>query len=124
VKVLDFVSGPILPPLPERNKREMPQKEMVGSMVIYYLANGNPGALKFCVLALDIDPSRALRGLSRMYKHGIVEDKLYMLWNDCCARDTKKTIDIMNTHSIEDIIRHINYDEGRGIPYEEDDDGN
>ena len=93
-------------------------------MVLFDFSDGNPGALRFSVEACQLDQPRAVEGLRRMRRSGIVGDKLYMLWNDCCDRDTKKAIDIMNERPIEDIIHHINYDEGRGIPYEEDDDGN
>lgn len=40
-----------------------------------------------------------------------------MLWNDCCDRNTFKTLDIIISHTIEDIEEHINYKNGRGIPY-------
>jgi len=68
--------------------------------------------------AYELDAFCAERAFQRMQDNGIVGDKLYMLWNDCCGRDTRKALDIMTTHSVEDIIHHINYDEGRGIPYE------
>ena len=40
--------------------------------------------------------------------------------DDCCNRDTDKAVNIMLTHSIEDIVEHINYEHGRGIPYQDE----
>lgn len=44
-----------------------------------------------------------------------------MLWNDCCDRNTAKAVDIMLAKSIEDIFAHLNYERGRGIPFEDGD---
>lgn len=52
-----------------------------------------------------------------MYKNNIREEKLYMLWNDCCDRNTGEAIYIMNKKTITEIIEHINYEHGRGIPF-------
>jgi len=62
-------------------------------------------------------PSRAEPAFRRMQDNGITGDKLYMLWNDCCDRDTVKAVDLMTHDTIENITRHINHKGGRGIPY-------
>lgn len=89
-------------------------------MVRFDICENNPGALTFIMDAyMNGHPGLAERAFQRMQDNGIRGDKLYMLWNDCCDRLTYKAIRIMVTHPIEDIIRHINYEQGRGIPYEE-----
>ena len=40
-----------------------------------------------------------------------------MIWNDCCDRNAEKALDIMLNNDIDDIRYHINYEDGRGIPY-------
>lgn len=81
---------------------------------------GNPGALSFFIEGLELDANRAVNGFQRMKLNEIHSEKLYMLWNDCCNRDTKRAIYIMLHDNIESIHRHINYENGRGIPYTED----
>lgn len=78
---------------------------------------GNIGALSFFLDALDNDNQKALSGFKRMYDNGITNEKLYILWNDCCDRDTKRTIYIMLHDNIQSIHKHINHENGRGIPY-------
>lgn len=88
-------------------------------MVGFNLCESNPGALAFMMDAyMKFDPFRAERGFDRMQYNGISGSMLYMLWNDCCDRDTKKAVDIMCEYSIDDIIQHINYSAGRGIPFD------
>lgn len=81
---------------------------------------GNPGALSFFIEGLELDSNRAVNGFQRMKLNEIHSEKLYMLWNDCCNRDTKRAIYIMLHDNVESIHRHINYENGRGIPYTED----
>ena len=91
-------------------------------MVSFDICENNPGALSFVMDAyMNGRPGLAERAFQRMQDNGILGDKLYMIWNDCCCRNTAKAVKIMVTKPIEDIIRHINYEQGRGIPYEEDD---
>ena len=85
---------------------------------------GNPGARAFIAEAFNGDPkfwSKAYAGFQRMKQFNIVGDKLYMLWNDCCNRNTTKAVDIMLAKSIEDIFAHLDYEHGRGIPFEDGD---
>ncbi|WP_406543842.1 hypothetical protein [Pseudobutyrivibrio sp.] len=81
--------------------------------------DGNVGALSFFVgtLGLGMDTQRAINGFQRMKLNEIYGEKLYLLWNDCCYRDTKRAIYIMLHDNIQNIQRHINYENGRGIPY-------
>lgn len=79
---------------------------------------GNPGAIIFITeLFSEFNPNLAAQILERMLFNGIKGSRLYMLWNDCCERDTAKTALIALTYPIKDIKAHINYDAGRGIPY-------
>lgn len=78
---------------------------------------GNPGALSFFIEGLELDANRAVNGFQRMKLNEIYGEKLYMLWNDCCNRDTKRAIYIMLHDNIESIHKHINHENGYGIPY-------
>lgn len=88
---------------------------------------GNPGALTFFLEALkeaegNAKSSAALKVVSafnRMKENNITGSKLYMLWNDCCDRDIDRAIYIMLHDTIESINKHINFGNGRGIPYTE-----
>lgn len=85
-------------------------------MVSFDICAGNPGALIFVMQAYDEDMFRAERAFRRMQDHGITSEKLYMLWNDCCLRDTRKALRVMDRLPIDRIRHFINYDGGRGIP--------
>lgn len=60
-------------------------------MVTFDICKGNPGALSFLADAYHRHLGKA-----------------------------EKAVNIMLTHSIEDIIEHINYEHGRGIPYQDE----
>lgn len=86
-------------------------------MVSFNICEGNPGALTFLVNAYDVDMFGAERAFQRMQDNGITGCKLYMLWNDCCNRDTELALKVMTNSSIEKIIEHINYEGGRGFAF-------
>ena len=88
-------------------------------MVSFEICEGNIGALTFLMGAYDVDMFGAEKAFQRMQDNNITGSKLYMLWNDCCDRDTEKALQIMNNNTIQDIVEHINYENGRGIKYEE-----
>lgn len=85
---------------------------------IMTIAGGNPGALQFVMECLKSGNDELIFGLSRMLVCGIAGEKLYMLWNDCCGRDYAKSAKIMMEASIKEIHEHINYENGRGIPFD------
>ena len=87
-------------------------------LVSFDLCEGNPGSLTFMIEADDYHPFIAERAFARMRDNNISGCKLYIIWNDCCDRDTAKALTIMTENEIDDIIHHINYTEGRGIAYE------
>lgn len=81
------------------------------------ICGSNPGAISFFIEAMKENDLLAVQGFRRMVQNNIKEDKLYMLWNDCCDRNTKEAIYIMSKKPIDEIIEHINYENGRGIPF-------
>lgn len=83
------------------------------------ICEGNAGALTFFMDAYKMNSYGADKAFQRMKENSITGDKLYMLWNDCCDRDVEKTIQVMTNHTIEDILQHINYENGRGTRYTE-----
>ena len=87
--------------------------------LIVELAAGNPGALSFVIGVLDRNTWPGLRGLARMRAYGIIGDALYMLWNDCCGQDYDIAEAVMECVDLGTILKHINYRNGRGIPFEE-----
>ncbi len=86
-------------------------------MVSPNLCMGNPGAIAFMANAYKKDVFRAERGFQRMQDAGICGCKLYMIWNDCCGRDTEKALDVMNEESIPVILEHVSGP--CGIPFAE-----
>lgn len=89
----------------------------MSELVTMDLCEGNPGALTFMKEAYDFSPFQAEVGFQRMASNGITGSKLYMLWNDCCDRKIDLAIKVMCNKSIEDIVKHINYENGYGISY-------
>lgn len=104
----------VLPPMNITNENSLKGNN---TMVSFDICEGNMGALTFLMRAYDIDMGGAEMAFRRMQNNNIKGAKLYMLWNDCCDRNTKMALEIMKNNSIEDIVEHINYENGRGIPY-------
>ena len=82
------------------------------------MSKGNPGALSAIMEMVSTNSEYAPCAIERMKYLDITGDKFYMIWNDCCNRDTEKTLKVMIENSKEDILTHLNYENGRGIPYE------
>ena len=82
------------------------------------LTQGNPGAVAFVVEAIrkpgDLR-AYAEAALLRMLYAGITGPALYMVWNDCCFRNTHDALVIMLERDIADIKDHISG--ARGIPF-------
>lgn len=78
---------------------------------------GNMGAAVFMKDAFVKNPFGALFSFKRMKAVGVTGSRLYMLWNDCCNRDTERAIEIMVTEEISTILHHIDGGNGRGIPF-------
>lgn len=90
--------------------------EGVKEMVTFDICKGNPGALAFVMEAYERDMFTAEQCFQRMERAGITGDKLYMLWNDCCGRDVGLALETMMCMPTPEIVRHINYEQGRGLP--------
>ena len=83
----------------------------------YDICEGNPGCLAFLLDANKISANAEEKAFRRMELYQIRGTALYMLWNDVCGRNTIHAIAVMEYETIEEIIRRINYGNGRGIPY-------
>lgn len=80
--------------------------------------DGNPGALTFIMEVVTlVGFDKAEEYFKKLLDNNIVGSELYMLWNDCCDRNTLIAMNIMHTHSLDDIVEHINAKNGRGISY-------
>ena len=87
-------------------------------MVTFDICAGNPGALTFLMEAYELHAGKAESAFQKMQNAGITDPKLYMIWNDCCDRDTDKAVDMILEEDIPTILHYINWDAGRGIHYE------
>lgn len=61
--------------------------------------NRNIGAETFAREALNLDHDAAIKGLNRLLEWDVPAEYIYAFWNDCCHRDTKLAIEVMNTYS-------------------------
>ena len=86
-------------------------------MVSFDICKGNPGALTFLMDAYDKYLFKAEYAFQKMQDANIVGDKLYILWNDCCNRNTERTIDMVIENDIKTLNYLINYENGRGLRY-------
>lgn len=80
------------------------------------LSDGNPGCMMFVIQALHETPERAVTALERAQLYDLKGSRLYMLWNDCCNRNTKVAVNILLEESMRDIRRHVSG--GYGMPFE------
>lgn len=75
------------------------------------LADGNIGAMSFVFDTLNIEDDNDRKNmplaLARAKHFGIVGSKLYLLWNDCCNKDTSKTLRVLVEESKESLFDHI-----------------
>lgn len=72
------------------------------------IADYNPGAMFFMLDAMKISrKGTAVVALSRMKEFGIKGEFLYVLWNDCCDRNTEKALEVMMNNSKDDILDHL-----------------
>ena len=73
-------------------------------------AGGNPGAIKMLFELQNAVEDKTAIYLITLDKMELYEDKLYMLWNDCCNRDISKVIKILDYYE-KGIINQIDIDE-------------
>lgn len=86
-------------------------------MVSFDICKGNPGAFTFLMSAYDATPFIAERAFQKLQDANITGDKLYMIWNDCCNRNTDRAIGMILEEDIKTINYLINYEKGRGLRY-------
>lgn len=96
----------------DHRKNKEAEEAFVGMMAC--LADGNIGAVAFITDVLDKafkekDELAAL-ALTRAKTFNIVGTKLYLLWNDCCGRNTDKAIRVLAENSKDDIMDHLTFD--------------
>ena len=84
-------------------------------MTPFDIAEGNPGAMTFMLSAYNSYPDLANLALFSMERNGITGSALYMLWNDCCDRDTKMAVEAALYCPLGFLKDHINKRGGRGI---------
>ena len=84
-------------------------------MTPFDIAEGNPGAMTFMLSAYNSYPDLANLALFGMERNGITGSALYMLWNDCCDRDTKMAVEAALYCPLGFLKDHINKRGGRGI---------
>lgn len=93
-----------------------------GMDVLMKMAGGNPGALTACMEIMSkIPEGRGLMVLLRLDDIGIYEDRLYMLWNDCCNRNIEEFDKLMRNNQFgkvtDEQLRQA-VAGGRGRPFE------
>lgn len=87
-------------------------------MVSTEICNYHPGALTFMMAAYHEYLPEADLAFQRMLDNGIVGDQLYILWYECCNKNTYATLQVMINNDIDDIKRHINYNRMNCIKYD------
>ena len=90
-------------------------------MALFELVEGNPGAMTFVRIAYTSYPDLANPAFFRMKRNGITGSALYMLWNDCCDRDTKMAVEAALYCPLGFLKDHINKRGGRGSKIEIED---
>lgn len=85
--------------------------------VTFEICKGNPGALTFLIDAYYKFIFKAEDAFKKLRDANITGDKLYIIWNDCCDRDTEKAICMILDNDIDTINNYINYEKGRGLTY-------
>lgn len=86
-------------------------------MVTFDICKGNPGALAFLAKAYKTRLWEAEAAFQKLQSADITGDKIYMLWNDCCNRNTDRTIDMILDNDTKTLEHFINYENGRGLRY-------
>lgn len=68
-------------------------------------AGGNPGAIETLVQLQKAVGDKIAIYLLILDKMELYEEKIYMLWNDCCNRDISKVIKILDYYNREIITQ-------------------
>ena len=76
-------------------------------LLAWLVSETNIGAYTFAREALRLDHDAAEYGLTRLSDNDIPGEYIYVLWNDCCERDTKFAIEVMKTYSMDKILEAL-----------------
>lgn len=103
-------------------RRKPRRANLTGSIedLLVKFSGGNPGAATTLMSIIQYDFLTGCRALMVLDELGIYGSRLYMLWNDCCDRNPKKVIRVLDAYlsghlESETIDEHI--DQGRGVPF-------
>lgn len=82
--------------------------EMLQELIIQ-ISEGNVGAMMCCLEMIknSVGSINAVLAIKRAEQLGIVGDKLYLVWNDCCDRDGEKTLRVLMEKGKDEILDHI-----------------
>lgn len=103
----------------------MSRLEIFGTALQNFInfAGGNPGAIAALFELQKAVQDRTAIYLITLDQMELYENKLYMLWNDCCNRDISKVIKILDYYE-KGIIKQKDIDEriknvGRGKSFDD-----
>ena len=88
-----------------------------GQTILMKMCDGNPGCLSFLMMVIEKESIDVFFEI--VIKLDIAElygSLIYMLWNDCCDRDTQKTIRMIRKLDCETIRNYV-VDKGYGTKY-------
>lgn len=73
------------------------------------LSDGNPGALTFMfnMITIVISPMELMKILFKLDESEIYGSHIYMIWNDCCDRDTEKAIKMIKNLSTQELRSYV-----------------
>ena len=85
--------------------------------VMFSFSGGNPGALNFLFELIKADEQNFFKDFMTIDKMQLYENKLYMLWNDCCKRDIQKAKKVLylyrrgkiSSKDIDERIKNVGY---------------
>ena len=89
----------------------------MSELVTFEIFEGNIGAFSFAAEAYKLMPGQAESAFRKLRDANIKGSKIYMIWNDCCNRNTERAIDMVLENDIDTINHFINYENGRGLRY-------
>lgn len=85
--------------------------------IITDLSDGNPGALTFLMEAFNEGVPEFFPTVLKLDTAEIYGPEAYILWNDCCDRDIKKTIQMIKKLDVDELRSYV-IDRGYGKKYE------
>lgn len=71
------------------------------------LVDGNPGALRVVIQAMEENITLAISGLERLERGEIRGSEIWILFKDICKSDTTKFLSVVNARPMEDLKQSI-----------------